>query len=802
MAAEVVYSRMSDTTASSNSAGLKSLITLAVLILSWVAGFMSRLFSVIRFESVIHEFDPWFNYRSTKYMTENGFYNFLNWFDDRAWYPLGRIVGGTVYPGLMITSGAIHWVLDGLNMPVHIREICVFLAPLFSGLTAISAYLLTKELWTPGAGYVYFYIFFFVIDNFLIIYFRLFAAAFICIVPGYISRSVAGSYDNEGIAIFALLFTFYLWIKAVKTGSVMWATLCAVSYLYMAAAWGGYVFIINLIPLHVFVLLLLGRFSTRVYVAYSTFYVLAVLFAMQVPFIGFQPIRTSEHMAAAGVFALINAYAVLQFVRKAIGKHEVQLSGVFSVAAFGVASAILGGVVLLTYLGYIAPWTGRFYSLWDTGYAKIHIPIIASVSEHQPTTWVSFFFDLHVLVCTFAAGAYFCVKQLNDERVFIVLYAVFASYFAGVMVRLMLTLTPVVCILSAIAFSNVFDTYLRDYPGPPELNDMNTERREKSGASARYYDTSKPKKPQQVAEPDRSESSEDDLGVNSKFIVVILLNITLLLFALHCTWVTSSAYSSPSIVLASYNQDGSRYILDDFREAYFWLWQNTKEDARIMSWWDYGYQIAGMGNRTTLVDNNTWNNSHIALVGKAMASNESASYKIMRELDVDYVLVIFGGLIGYSGDDINKFLWMVRIAEGEHPQDIRESDYFTPQGDYRIDSTASKTMLNSLMYKLSYWKFGDMKVDYRQPSGYDRTRGSEIGLKHFNLEHVEEAYTSEHWLVRIYRVKPLANRKKLKGKQAKKPVRKSALRKTKAGGAGVLGAKQIIAKGKKQRRLK
>ena len=35
---------------------------------------------------------------------------------------------------------------------------------------------------------------------------------------------------------------------------------------------------------------------------------------------------------------------------------------------------------------------------------------------------------------------------------------------------------------------------------------------------------------------------------------------------------------------------------------------------RVMSWWDYGYQIAGMANRTTLVDNNTWNNSHIALV--------------------------------------------------------------------------------------------------------------------------------------------------------------------------------------------
>ena len=68
--------------------------------------------------------------------------------------------------------------------------------------------------------------------------------------------------------------------------------------------------------------------------------------------------------------------------------------------------------------GYIAPWSGRFYSLWDTGYAKIHIPIIASVSEHQPTTWVSFFFDLHILIAIFPAGAWFVIKEINDERVF------------------------------------------------------------------------------------------------------------------------------------------------------------------------------------------------------------------------------------------------------------------------------------------------------------------------------------------------------------------------------------------------
>ena len=89
---------------------------------------------VISHDSVLHVHDflrHRFNYRATHYMAMNGFYNFLNWFDERAWYPLGRIVGGTVYPGLMVTSGFIHWVLNSLHFPVHIRDVCVFLAPMF-----------------------------------------------------------------------------------------------------------------------------------------------------------------------------------------------------------------------------------------------------------------------------------------------------------------------------------------------------------------------------------------------------------------------------------------------------------------------------------------------------------------------------------------------------------------------------------------------------------------------------------------------------------------------------------------------
>ena len=94
-----------------------------------------------------------------------------------------------------------------LNTPLH-----------HSGFTAVAAFLLTREVWNSRAG--------------------LLAACFIAIVPGYISRSVAGSYDNEGIAIFALLFTYFLWLKSVKTSSVFWSTCASLSYFYMVS--GGW----------------------------------------------------------------------------------------------------------------------------------------------------------------------------------------------------------------------------------------------------------------------------------------------------------------------------------------------------------------------------------------------------------------------------------------------------------------------------------------------------------------------------------------------------------------------------------
>ena len=70
-----------------------------------------------------------------------------------------------------MTSAFLYHVMHLLNITIDIRNVCVFLAPLFSSLTVLVTYHLTKELKDASAGLV--------------------AAAMIAIVPGYISRSLS-----------------------------------------------------------------------------------------------------------------------------------------------------------------------------------------------------------------------------------------------------------------------------------------------------------------------------------------------------------------------------------------------------------------------------------------------------------------------------------------------------------------------------------------------------------------------------------------------------------------------------------
>jgi len=667
----------------------------------FVLAFSLRLFAVVRFESIIHEFDPWFNYRSTRTLVADGAYEFFNWFDNKSWYPLGRWVGGTVYPGLMWTAGLMHYLANSiLNIPVHIREVCVFTAPIFAGNTAVVTYLMTKECWSSNAG--------------------LFAAFFISMVPGYVSRSVAGSYDNEAIAIFCMMLTFYFWVKSVNTGSMFYGCMCACAYGYMVAAWGGYIYLTNVIPVHCFFLLFTGRYSHRLYVSYCTWYIVGTLLSMQIMFVSFAPVSSPEHAAAFGVFGVLQIFCFYNYLTSLVKKDEDRRL-IFWMLVFGVAMLFVM-LVVFSLLGKFPGLTARFLAL--IGSTK-NIAIVKSVSEHQPTAWDTYWFDTQSLTFFALGGILLCFKDPSDANLFPVLYAITASYFSNIMIRLMLVIAPALCVLGGIAMSEIILTSFDVLVAPTKsILALVQKSDEKQKGHVSYHNKL------------------------VSLVVIVAMCGLLVMYATHCTWVTSIAYSSPSVVLQA-RRGPNPVIFDDFREAYQWLYHNTHPDDKVLSWWDYGYQMTGMGNKTVIVDNNTRNNTHIATVGLVMASTEEEAYPIVRRLDVKYLLVVFGGIIGYSSDDINKFLWMVRISGGIYPR-IVESNYYTTRGYYGVDDSLSNTMKNCMMYKMCYYRF-----EKASHNSHDRSRNSRVGHTGFKFKYFEEAYTTEHWMVRIYRVKDI-----------------------------------------------
>lgn len=71
--------------------------------------------------------------------------------------------------------------------------------------------------------------------------------------------------------------------------------------------------------------------------------------------------------------------------------------------------------------------------------------------------------------------------------------------------------------------------------------------------------------------------------------------------------------------------------------------------------------------------------------------------------------------------DINKFLWMVRIGgstdTGRH---IKEHDYYTPTGEFRVDREGSPVLLNCLMYKMCYYRFGQVYTEASESLSHPR----------------------------------------------------------------------------------
>ena len=222
----------------------------------------------------------------------------------------------------------------------------------------------------------------------------------------------------------------------------------------------------------------------------------------------------------------------------------------------------------------------------------------------------------------------------------------------------------------------------------------------------------------------------------------------------HSVWFSCFSYSSDHIHFSVRAESGNIESSDDYREGYRWLWDNTGINERVMSWWDYGYQITSMGNRGCIADGNTNNFTHIGIIGMTMSSPEEVSWRLARMLNVQYMLVIFGGASHYSGDDINKFLWMPRIANQTFTN-ISDTLYQITPYHPVVGERMTTNMTHSMMFKFCYKDFSNYRINPHFQYGYDTMRQAQVNeAKRINLKLFEEAYTTKNWIVRIYKVLP------------------------------------------------
>lgn len=292
----------------------------------------------------------------------------------------------------------------------------------------------------------------------------------------------------------------------------------------------------------------------------------------------------------------------------------------------------------------------------------------------------------------------------HRPQVFLILYAMTAYYFANKMNRLIILMGPVASALSGIALGMTFDWIVRRVFGVKEaMDDM---KKPAEAAAAAFEEAVKaeepaaatpgkgtPKSPAGSATAAKAAAKKDKQKKqqSSEFSLAHLRDVMVdkpvaaaqkvlnrppmrvgqALFALALVYLAPSRLqefwdwshmlahqmSSPSVVFKAQLHSGEVIVVTDYLDSYNWLRENTPEDSRVLSWWDYGYQITGIANRTSLADGNTWNLEHIALLGRCLTSAEHKSHRIVRHL-ADYVLVWSGG----GGDDLAKSPHMARIG--------------------------------------------------------------------------------------------------------------------------------------------
>lgn len=610
----------------------RHLLIIGILVISFSISAMIRS-QAADYGFELNEFDPFFNYRATKYLVDNGMDAYVNWHDDMSWYPQGRDVFLTSQVPLHFTAAFLYQIFGGGS---SLYDFTIIFPVVFGSLTAIVVFALVRVIGGTTAG--------------------LFASLFFALSPAIIIRGTLGWFKSEPLGLFYGLLALYLFLSGLKSENhkVAFGKLIG-GGLFLAigfASWGGIQFF--LIPIGLFIVALPFFRKDHKFLLWA------------IPVFVITTVLTSSLFARPGIsfltgiggFALIGPtifLVVLTFIRK-FSKEENVIRNSFAflgasiLTGFGIISSNILSLPSFRYLNAINP----FLTTKD--------PLVDSVAEHATPTLTQNFFFLSVLLLFAGIGIWLIfrkeiandnisspIKIKNEMSIFALIIGLIGVYAGATFARLELFTSISVIILSSIGLSVITSEILK----------------------------------KDIGQNKKSTNTKGRLTKISYIVAIILLLISPTIFPTDTNWI--SATKAPPTIL----NGGSNFNMatDDWPVSMEWIKVNTPKDSVIASWWDYGYWITTLGERTSLADNATISTDRIVTIAKLFLSSPDKGWEILQQLGADYVLVYVVGqkfvsndqefyILGGGGDESKK-QWFMRIA-GENQSLFLQNDGFTP----------------------------------------------------------------------------------------------------------------------------
>jgi dolichyl-diphosphooligosaccharide--protein glycosyltransferase len=537
--------------------------------------------------------------------------NFFTFVDPSMWYPNPgvRVFGATQNLGTPMTAVLIRrfLLLFGINMPI---SDAAFLAPAVLGsLTVLMIYFLGKEIANKRVG--------------------LFAAFFLSFSPGHLQRTMAGFFDNEAVGVFLMILAFYLFLRALRTGSLLVSFFSGISLGLLLLSWGGATYAVQLIALYTVVLVLTKKYSLRLLTAYAGTIITGLSLAVLYPRSGPSILLDIDGLVPLGVLGILLVFSFYNNYKDKINNYPFLTGRNLEIGGYSVVFGGLGFIILNFFIPIIPTFRAKFITV-VVPFFRDNSPILKSVAEHLIVTWGSLFRNLFLLVFLIPIAVIYLYKKPTENNIFLLLFLLTSLYFSGSMVRLILILAPAAALGGAKAIEEILLPYAMV-------------RQEKFFLSKRKRSVS-------------VSIGTEHVGV--AFIVIFAV----LGFNLLQGLTISNQIIQPSSVSQSYKTPTGIVDYGDWFETFDWIKRETPTTSVLASWWDYGYWLT-LANRTIVVDNATLNSTQIGNIGALMMSSPDYALKIASYYDIDYVIVLLAA--GQTGldNDIGKIQWMIKIAE-------------------------------------------------------------------------------------------------------------------------------------------